>query len=218
MTGARCVLLLTLASLALGVAAQEPWPVAGAQVAGQRDARGWPVVPNLSRVGRGERVPAPAEVAVVLPEGDETPAQTLARAGALAARYTRESGFEACALVCKTSQGQAALRLTTNFSQVGCLTKRLPASCPAGTTMTGETLHSHPQAESVVLNPVDAVFASQRRGRRVQLEPERFSDRDLANGPGYLATGGHLLHQDGPDRGATVVGPLLHGVPATPVD
>lgn len=213
MSRARLALLLILPCLALGVGAQEPWPVAGESVAGQRDAHGWPVVPDLSRVGRGERAPRAAEVAQVLPLPRETDEQTLARAGAVAAGYTQASGFEACALVCKTAQGQVALRLTTNFSQVGCLVERLSSSCPEGATATGQTLHSHPQRESVVLNPVDAIYTGLRRGLRVRLEPHRFSDRDLANGPGYLATGGVLLHHDGQGHSATM-GPLLHGVSA----
>lgn len=177
--------------------ARAPWPEAGESVRGQVDGHGWPVVPDLSRVGRGERVPL-VEVRTVLPLDGESRIETIARAGAIAEGYTRQSGFEACALVCENAQGQVGLRLTTSFSQVACRMRHEQASCPAGFANTRTTLHSHPLVLEVRANPVDAVYAGQRRGRRIEVHPHGFSDQDYRAGPGYLMAMGRLLYQEGP--------------------
>lgn len=191
--------LLFFAALLTGtglVWGQTPWPEAGAHLRGQLDAQGWPVVPDLTKVGRGETVPTVLVREVVASEG-ETFEQTLVRASSVAATFTRQSGFEACALVCTNNLEQGGFRLTTNFSQVGCLTRHEPASCPAGFSMTNETLHTHPEIFQARANPVDAIFTGQRRGRLLKIEPNDFSPGDRRNGPGYLVAMGRVLHQTG---------------------
>lgn len=196
MRAALCSLLVLFLAFA-SAQAKAPWPEAGEQVRGQVDAHGWPVVPDLSRVGRGERVPR-VEVATILPLQGEVPLDTIARAGRVAEDYTRHAGFEACAIVCQNEAGQAALRLTTNFSHVACTLRQEQASCPAGFAPTLESLHTHPFVSQVRANPVDAVFTGQRRGRRIVVEPHGFSDQDYQAGPGYLVAMGRLLYQEGP--------------------
>lgn len=122
---------------------------------------------------------------------------TIVRAGQIAESYTRHYGFEACALVCENSQGQAGLRLTTNFSHVACQLRDEQTSCPAGFSSTSKTLHTHPFAFDVRANPVDAVYTGQRRGRRLEIHPHGFSQKDFHSGPGYLVAMGRLFYQEG---------------------
>src|SRR5690606_29425322 len=114
MTRFRLSTFLALMTLASGAAAGGAWPEAGAAVEGQRDARGWPVVPNLSAVGRGEIVPTVEIGRYPALEGESGEA-TVARVAQVARAFTVEKGFEACALVCKNAHGQVGLVLTTNF-------------------------------------------------------------------------------------------------------
>lgn len=195
----RLLLLLSLLTASLAVGAQAPWPEAGLEVRGQRDSQGWPLVPDLSKVGRGETIPTVVVAEVVAHQGEGFGA-TMGRAAKLSAAFTRERGFEACALVCRNGQGELGMKITTNFSQVGCLTRHEQASCPVGYSPTEETFHTHPETTQVRANPVDALFTGQRRGRALAIQPHDFSDNDLHNGPGYLVAMGRLLYQNGGQR------------------
>lgn len=199
MNALRMTVFTALLVWAGAVVGQSPWPEAGLDVRGMRDAAGWPVVPDLIQVGRGQTVPT-VEIDEIVARDGEGFEQTVARAATVAAAFTRQRGFEACALVCTNGQGQAAMRLTTNFSQVGCLTRREPASCPVGYEMTKETLHTHPELFQARANPVDSVFTGQRRGRLLTISPHDFSDNDRRSGPGYLVAMGRLLYQNGQDH------------------
>lgn len=179
MTALRLTLLLSLCWTSLTLA-QTPFPA----------------TPDLRKVGRGQPVPETV-LAQVLPAPGETAESTVARAATLARAYTAQEGFEACAMVCRNPDGQVALRLTTNHSQIACRTPRNASACLEGFSPTTETLHTHPHTNVVWANPVDAVLTGVKRGRRLTLAPDDFSRRDRANGPGYLVTATTMLYQDG---------------------
>lgn len=181
---------------------------AGWQVKGQVDSKGWPITPKLGKVGRGELVPT-VTVAEILPTAHEAPLETIERAAQVAGAYTEARGFEACATICKAVSAEGAvsvaIRLRTNFSQLACRSNRTQDECPDGFTPTQETIHTHPEAEIVWANPVDAVFTSLRRGQKARTVKHEFSPNDIANGSGFLVTSGLLLYQNFNNRSGTIL-------------
>lgn len=179
--------------------ASPPLPEAGLSVRGQVDAHGWPVTPDLSKVGRGEVVPT-VIIAEILPHAQETPLDTIERAAKVAGDYTSAKGFEACATICKAvnleGSVSVALRLHTNFSQIACRSKRTQDECPDGYEATRETIHTHPEKETIWASAVDEALTGIQRQRRMKVFPHDFSPRDLANGSGFLVTHRVLKYQN----------------------
>lgn len=144
----------------------------------------------------GGRAQVPVEIVTIMVSREgEDHEEFLRRAGGLMAAYTDRSEFESCARVC-TSGARTGLFITTSKAHAHC---GLSDRCPGGFTPTEDSIHSHPQVSSYTVNEVDAAFSGFRdkRGTRKHARPEAFSTYDYASGPGYLATGGQLIHQRG---------------------
>lgn len=145
--------------------------------------------PELKNVGRSEPVPT-RQLTTIQASSVE---QAVWEAASYLDAFTRATGFEGCGLIERNADG-VEIVLSTNFSQIGCLTSRVPRE---GFETDQETIHSHPLDEKIYANPVDAVWGQVRRGNRVTVEPHTFSRRDRRNGSGYLVALGQLLYQDG---------------------
>lgn len=117
------------------------------------------------------------------------------------AQYSRDTGEEACARMCKTSQGEIVARIVTIRAHVACLA---PAStCPEGSVATKETIHSHPPHTAFVANPIDALgWDDPSINGLAQFAgyPNSLSPPDRAMAPVWLVgTNAQLIYLDNPD-------------------
>lgn len=73
--------------------------------------------------------------------------------------FTKTSGHEACANICKSPEGEFSAIFTTSHSQIGCAVSR--DRCLDGFSPAGRTIHSHPAlplSNSIVLSKTDQLF------------------------------------------------------------
>ncbi len=115
--------------------------------------------------------------------------------------YSARTGLEACARMCQTPSGSVVARVVTLNSHVSCLA---PAdTCPAGTTPTAETIHSHPPQRVFLANAVDALGWDEPaiEGQWTFTGyPNQVSDPDRTQAPMWLVgTEGQLIWLDHPD-------------------
>lgn len=132
--------------------------------------------------------------------------------GAPLALHTRETGTEACAMLCRSPVGDWGATITTVDSHIFC---PLTNKCPTEMEPTGISIHSHPESGKYRVNAADWKLSrlSLDRGQVAYREdPSEFSDGDFAAGPGYMTTGSALYFQDGP--GTTRVVPSFAVVAA----
>lgn len=116
-------------------------------------------------------------------------------------KHSQDTGHEACAQICKSSNQYAAM-VTTVGSHIMCPVTNL---CPEGFTPTHVGIHSHPGGHSYKINPVDKILlnspfykvgATEKRGKN-----NAFSDEDFASGAGYMVNAqGEIFYQDGPKK------------------
>lgn len=114
--------------------------------------------------------------------------------------YTVQSGFEVCALLCKSADGSSVgAVVTTVRSAAACPVAEI---CPDGMAPSGSDIHSHIHAGTYEPTQTDALFLMKAyaRGQKVQTYPEAFSSGDFESGLGYLVTPTKLLHQSGRRR------------------
>jgi hypothetical protein len=108
---------------------------------------------------------------------------------------TLSTGFEVCGTLMVSTDGQRfRLPIVTDRSQIGC--RMLPVA-QAGFVLEahGETFHTHPRGSSFLPNAQDKALMPIYQGNpglRYPVDGDKFSDRDMGNGPGYVvASGGH---------------------------
>lgn len=116
-------------------------------------------------------------------------------------KHSQDTGHEACAQICKSSNQYGAV-VTTVGSHIMCPVTNL---CPEGFTPTNVGIHSHPGGHSYKINPVDKILlnspfykvgATEKRGKN-----NAFSEEDFAAGPGYMVNvQGEIFYQEGPKK------------------
>lgn len=121
--------------------------------------------------------------------------------------YTRETNFEAGGWLCvNPDSGRGAISVISNHSQISVSAGI--KGCPlGGYRLTPEFMHSHPVKEHIVLTEHDLhgypmgkvarLMGGMRAGSRVHVGKSggRFSQPDMAIGPGYLVHGNDLHYQ-----------------------
>lgn len=151
---------------------------------------------------RGQSVDVKPIAPFASDEGENL-AAFLLRAAILFRGFTADSGFEACSAICMSPSGQYGVFLITNESHIGCTVVNV---CQHGMTATGESIHSHPQQDSFVVNRADKVFAEARDDSAIVIARgsilrgsagHGFSETDYEGGPGYLVDGNILRYQKG---------------------
>lgn len=149
---------------------------------------------------RGEKVPL-SEITTISQRDGESRESFLMRLGTWLNNYTTGTNEEVCGDMAQSPEGTLSVRLTTNHSHLACgLTGRVVA----GSTATGDSIHSHPVDERFKINDADRAFMRDRIGggqvaRRANFDAEGrdFSPQDYAGGSGYLVAHGKLLYQNG---------------------
>lgn len=77
------------------------------------------------------------------------------RLAPLMQEYSKRTGLEACARMCRTDAGTIVAQLVTIQSHISCLAPN--ETCPGGSLPTAETIHSHPPHRVFQANAVDAL-------------------------------------------------------------
>lgn len=156
--------------------------------------------PLSARVTVGERVLPAVLLEAIRVEGSDADAAALAAAKVIH-RYTQQTGFEACATMCKTPTGWAIQPLSVG-SHTSCPVVR---QCPGGSdaSPSGLSIHSHRPAGAYRANRADMLMMgiSHAVGSVVRGEKhERFSEEDF-QAPGYMVTPkGDVWFQAGPSE------------------
>lgn len=133
----------------------------------------------------------------------------LKRVGRVLVEHSQLTGHEACGQVCQNrDSSRFAVQVVTNDAHIMCA---MWTTCPEGYMLTGSSIHSHCPAKRMLrANGADMAMSGNRYklGDRLKgCDDRRFSDLDIASGPGYLATPDGLLFQQG--RGTVAnLGPL----------
>jgi hypothetical protein len=155
-------------------------------------------------------------IAPLISSSGESLTAFLLRAGTIFRGFTAGSGLEACSAICRSTSGQYGLFIVTNESHVGCAVIDL---CPSGMSVTGESIHSHPQFKTFTVNRADKAFIEARsdNGAIIQSGSTQlgsaaygFSETDYEGGPGYLVDGDVLRYQkgSGTSRNVGVITPV----------
>ena len=154
--------------------------------------------PGLAQINvNGRSVPAVTLAVIQLPavSMDEA-ALTIAP---VLQRHTQDTGHEACAMLCKSSKGWAALPLSVG-AHTSCPIVR---QCPNSSTSSGVSIHSHRRAGPYRANLADMrmLGVSHAVGIYAKADrPERFSEEDFQS-PGYMVTpNGEVWFQAGPSN------------------
>ena len=134
----------------------------------------------------------------------------LRRVGQVLVDHAERTGHESCGQVCQNVDSTAfAVQVVTNDAHVMCA---MWTTCPAGYLPTGTNIHAHCPGRRVLrANAADEALSGNRHrlGERLKpCDPHRFSNQDIAAGPGYLATPQRLLFQAGKGNPEDL-GPLL---------
>lgn len=138
--------------------------------------------------------------ALRVPPIESSDARSLAkRLAPLMASYSAQTQMESCARFCKAPTGQIQAQLVTIGSQVSCVASA--NTCPANSTPLAYTIHSHPPAESIVINRIDAVGWNEEKAvgkAHFKGEQNEFSPPDRLNLPAFLVgENGNLYFLDG---------------------
>lgn len=107
------------------------------------------------------------------------------------AAYTRETGYEACAVIA-TDGTRFGVVVGSNRSQISCV---LVGAMPEGMHSTGESIHSHPEVARISLTDTDRAFLKIPVSvPTYSTDPDEFSQKD---GAGYLVatSTGRVLYQ-----------------------
>lgn len=126
----------------------------------------------------------------------------MGRIGIRLREFSDKTGFEACGVVA-TDGERFGVVVGTNLAHTACA--NFDAFVPSGMRSTGSTIHSHGGQGQFKMTTADLLFAGipesarsrHLRGTVYGQELDKFSERDLAGGPGYLATPDGVIHQDG---------------------
>lgn len=122
-----------------------------------------------------------------------TEAQFAQKVGGMLQRYSGRTGYEACADICKTSDGWFA-HIVSIGSHMSCSTTR---KCEQGRYQS--LIHSHPIERSFEANKMDEIVSRQgvKAGQTVAAEdPRDFSEQDYRN-HGYMVVYGQVWFQRG---------------------
>ena len=141
-----------------------------------------------------------SQIGVYTSENGESERAFLLRIAPVLATYTHKTGWEACAMIATNGHGEFGVVLGSNHVHMGCLSGQ--AGIPDGMTLTGETLHSHPEKTTIMINHDDEIYERATGMKNLhQTEfhgsPKVFSIVDFSGGPGYLVASGKLLYQPG---------------------
>lgn len=166
-----------------------------------------PAAAQVARLGnRGERVPV-VQLPTLSQRNAEAHSDFLVRVAGWMHNYTSGTNEEVCANICASPDGALSVRLLSNKSHLAC---GLMDMCAPGSSLTADSIHSHPLDENFRINDADRAFLRDRSpGRNINrhasftANAEEFSSFDYDNGPGYLVAKGRLLYQSG--RGTTRV-------------
>ena len=143
-------------------------------------------------------------------ERGEDQTQFLKRVGQSFHQHTKITGHETCGVVARNQDNQWAVLAFSDGVQMGCGMRY--SQVPDGFESTGETIHTHPVASTVVLNARDRAWNKRYNGTPekhvVAVNPD-FSHADLNGGPGWLVTRGALHHHDGNGWRGRRVGRIL---------
>lgn len=121
----------------------------------------------------------------------------LRRTGRVLHDFTRQSGHEACGAIASDGQ-RFSLRLYTDGVPHGCAIRT--SEVLEGFAFTGETIHSHPWQKVLTMTPAARAWSHFDKDGNAGAPTLRndgatgFSKADRANGDGWLAAGGALLH------------------------
>lgn len=132
-----------------------------------------------------------------------TEAQFAQKVAGVLQRYSVRTGYEACADICKTSDGWFA-QIVSIGSHMSCSTTR---KCDQGRYQT--LIHSHPIERSFEANRMDETISRHgvKAGQTVAAEdPRDFSEQDYTV-PGYLVVYGQVWHQQGKGT-ERLIGPI----------
>lgn len=106
--------------------------------------------------------------------------------------FSKDTGYEACARICKSKEGYFVAQLVTLGSHVSCVAS--PKTCPLDSVSTEQTVHSHPPNPVFVMNQLDVIgwgVSKDELGRAHYTgEPNEFSPEDKKNAPVWLVAPG----------------------------
>lgn len=111
--------------------------------------------------------------------------------------YSKNTGFEACANICKNENGGFGAVITTVESQVSC---PITNACPKNYKIIGVDIHSHPPALSVTPNKIDKMYLDRKKsfGMSYSLRPDSISNSDKGADNGYIVMPDKLInHKSG---------------------
>lgn len=115
--------------------------------------------------------------------------------------YSKRTGLESCARMCRTDKGQIVAQLVTIQSHISCLAEA--NTCPKGSTPTPETIHSHPPHRVFHANTVDSIGWDDPdiEGKLTWTgNPDSLSPNDRRHAPVWMVgTRGQLVWLDRPD-------------------
>jgi hypothetical protein len=139
----------------------------------------------------------PRTIAEHQSEPGESKEEFLLRLAAFQRGWTHYNGAEACGVIARKGDTYSVITQTID-SQVECGARAIYA----GWENTGETIHSHPEANAggrVHITPGTRRVSAALVGRmtHVQIRRHQFSEGDYASGCGYLVDHGALLYQCG---------------------
>ena len=161
--------------------------------------------PFTTRVAVGDRVLPAALLETIHVEGGDADTAAMAAAQVIH-RYTQQTGFEACATMCKTATGWVIQPLSVGSHTACPVVRQCPDSVQA--YPSGLSIHSHRPAGTYRANRADmAMMGLSHAGGNVVRgdKPERFSDEDF-QAPGYMVTpSGDLWFQAGPSAVRRVI-------------
>lgn len=183
--------------------------------------------PAMSADSDPEVFPAPVTFTLHIPNGTSMPGLYLAqffslphedkiaflrRVGRFLQSYAAHEGFEACGEIWRDSSDTAwVVPVITLRSHIMCRSTSLAPTVagPSPWSISGETIHVHPEFTTFQINDVDAGFNKHLRiGKMQRIEPDHFSQGDLRLGPGYLVAAGHLQYQRDHGKVMQDFGPL----------
>ena len=139
-----------------------------------------------------------------LPTQTSQPGETLddfaLRTAHVLADFTKDKGWEVCAVIGQNAEGLYAYSPTSMGASMAC--PLLEGALPDGFLSTGVSIHSHPTGKRLIPSEADLLLAQYHKR---YLDPKGvkngggggFSPEDFKAGPGYLVIGEKVLHQAG---------------------
>ena len=159
------------------------------QLAARADQSAQPIVQSFT-LDNGSILHAhQTSLGVQSSESDQTLGAALKTHAPSWALWSAQTGYEACARVCKTSDQRYTWTVVTDQAALFCATSA--TQCPAGSTDTGASasVHIHPRGPVSLPTPTDLLFdPTLRPDETIWVSPDAFSETDLLYNDVYLIT------------------------------